>query len=309
MLRSLVGSEMCIRDSYTTVLGMNLLKVCESSAEVGWEDGGSTVRFLVNPTGEPGGWCRPDTRRDGYVWLGTSNLSSVGQALKSLPSLSAAKVQGQLAGETGQIGLVGHFCDPSSYMLEALQRELNDDSGLGVSVSSQGPGELSKFSYTDPDEHPVFGQLKINTKFPEAALAFYRDGLGMRLLSQICIPGVLTLWFLGFTDLSPPRWEQGDIDSEDNRTWLWQQRFTQIEIQHWPGWEPDQPLLLPPPNAAEGFGGFEVLCSNPEAVAARLSAEFGAEIMEAKHGAAPDGAVTVLDLDRRAVFLIQEQSQ
>eukprot|EP00656_Telonema_subtile_P050617 TRINITY_DN6601_c0_g1_i2.p2 TRINITY_DN6601_c0_g1~~TRINITY_DN6601_c0_g1_i2.p2 ORF type:complete len:129 (-),score=26.67 TRINITY_DN6601_c0_g1_i2:164-550(-) len=125
----------------------------------------------------------------------------------------------------------------------------------------------------------------------------------MTLVSKMGVAGVLTLWFLSFTDERPPGWEQ-DIDNEPNREWLWQHRRTQIEIQHWEGFELSETLKIVPENAALGFGGFEVLCEDPQRTAESLQ-EYGAVIWETTHpmAVASSSAVTVRDPDGRAVHL------
>ena len=102
---------------YTKALGMTTLARSDNSILVGWPDrGGSPVMLVRYEAGSQGGWCTPDTRRDAYVWLGTSNLRSVRGALDGLQGSAASDIscQGQLRGDTGDIAFVGHFKELTS---------------------------------------------------------------------------------------------------------------------------------------------------------------------------------------------------
>ncbi|KAK3256899.1 hypothetical protein CYMTET_33992 [Cymbomonas tetramitiformis] len=213
-------------------------------------------------------------------------------------------MQGQLTGDTGDIGFVGHFSGPDGYALEALQSTLNCNNPAPSSIPSS---PLCA-------ERPVLGQLKVNTKDPERALAFYRDALGMTLLSQVTISRFgLTLYFLAFTEERPPDFETA-IDSPSNRAWLWQAEFTQLELQYWHDFEGNAALKLPPSEARVGFAGFTIMCSDPSRVAERLISS-GAPVVS-PYGVLQGtplcravDAVTVLDPDGRPVRLAHNTSR
>ena len=60
-------------------------------------------------------------------------------------------------------------------------------------------------------------------------LAFYRDKLGMPLLSvQPVVKHGFALYFLAFTTDRQPN---EDLESVKNREWLWQRPYTTLELQ------------------------------------------------------------------------------
>merc|ERR1711903_122040 len=68
----------------------------------------------------------------------------------------------------------------------------------------------------------------------------------MRLFSQQRVRFGFTLFFLAFTQEDPPN---EDPTAVENREWLYQRKFSQIELQHFDG-DPD---IWLPSDAAAGF--------------------------------------------------------
>jgi hypothetical protein len=121
----------------------------------------------------------------------------------------------------------------------------------------------------------------------------------------------LSLYFLAFTDEAPPE----PLDSPANRAWLWTCEFTQLELQHWHGFEPAEELLLPPAGAALGFAGYDVLCTDVAATADRLCGAHGGRLAAPAGACLPDApgpawasSATVLDPDGRPVRLVARLS-
>ncbi len=142
------------------------------------------------------------------------------------------------------VGYVCHLEDPDGYEIELLQHDFADHHQSRSADPSLALGS-----------RPTLGQITLRIAEPEAALAFYRDQLGMRLLSrQVIEPHGFTLYFLAFTDDVPPH---TDIDSVANREWLWKRPYTTLELQH----RPDAPA----PRASDdaGFGGLEIAARFP----------------------------------------------
>ncbi|MGY8690777.1 MAG: VOC family protein [Verrucomicrobiales bacterium] len=78
-----------------------------------------------------------------------------------------------------------------------------------------------------PDKR--LGQVSLTVRDAEESLAFYRDTLGMGLLSRQEVPAHgFTLYFLAFTDEQPPN---PSIDAVENREWLWQRPYTTLELR------------------------------------------------------------------------------
>ena len=118
------------------------------------------------------------------------------------------------------IGYLCHLEDPDGYCIELLQhrfarnfvrRPSNDGYPLG--------GEA------------MIGQVSINVSDIDRELAFYRDQLGLQLLSRQVVPGRgFTLYFLADTDDILP---ESDVDAVENREWLWQRPYTVLELRAW----------------------------------------------------------------------------
>jgi catechol 2,3-dioxygenase-like lactoylglutathione lyase family enzyme len=111
-----------------------------------------------------------------------------------------------------------------------------------------------------------FGQITLRTNSIQEYLRFYRDGLGMRLLSvQPVTPMGFTLYFLAFTNEQPPN---SDLEAVANRPWLWRRPYTQLEIQHLHN---PSTRGLAIPNAGEiGFAGLTFSGEESPAVVERL---------------------------------------
>ena len=112
-----------------------------------------------------------------------------------------------------------HLKDPDGYIIELLQHTFG---------RNQQPPE------PDPDlllgSQPTLAHITLRCKNPAVSIPFYRDLLGMRLMSrqQINERG-FTLYFLAYTDEVTP---SEDINSVQDREWLWQRPYTMIELQH-----------------------------------------------------------------------------
>lgn len=130
--------------------------------------------------------------------------------------------------EVEDVAYMAHLRDPEGYCIELIQHRflknhisLDDtvqvESSLGVEESELGTA--SNFSLI------TYRVLDI-----DKSLDFYQNSLGMTLLSRQRVDKLgFTLYFLAFTDETPPN---EDIDSIENREWLWARPYTQIELQH-----------------------------------------------------------------------------
>ncbi len=151
------------------------------------------------------------------------------------------------------IGYLCHLDDPDGYTIELLQHTFED------SPPAQGADR-------------TLGQISLRVRDIDASLAFYRDELGMSLLSRQRVESRgFTLYFLAFTDESPP---DPDIDAVSNREWLWQRPYTALELRH----EPNAQKRIPhPPDSELGFRGISIAgvpnggLRDPDGVLLRLS--------------------------------------
>ena len=166
---------------------------------------------------------RPALSEKIYVHRDTDPYWKIGI---TLPDVDAAYGQLRRAGvavsepkQFRDIGYMCHLSDPEGFRIELLQhtfRDTQSDSTGDDSLPLGGGAQL--------------GQITLRVSEIEAALASYRDELGMRLLSIQKVSDLgFTLYFLAFTEETPPL---PDLESVANREWLWQRPYTTLELQH-----------------------------------------------------------------------------
>ncbi len=138
-----------------------------------------------------------------------------------------------------EIGYLCHLDDPDGYCIELLQHRFSDN-------HTPQP-EDDKYLLGC---QPALGQVSLDVSDIDASLAFYRDSLGMRLLSRQAVPGRgFTLYFLAHTDERPPA---PSVDAVGNREWLWRRPYTTLELR---AGGAGGALVAHPPEGALGFRG------------------------------------------------------
>lgn len=185
----------------------------------------------------------------------------------TLPNVDIAYAQlraaGVLASEPDQFGDIGYLChlsDPEGFSIELLQQSFRGNRAVNAGDRHQHLGGGAGV-----------GQISLRTADLDAALTFYRDRLGMTLLSIQPVPAYgFDLYFLAFTDDTPPN---PDLKAVDNREWLWRRPYTTLELQHFPG---RIAAFALPRNAACGFAGIKI--SGAEGAAAHLQDEAGGAV-------------------------------
>ena len=149
----------------------------------------------------------------------------IGITVKDLDhAVSFLHVQGVTVSKPAQFLDIGYLC------------HLQDPAGLSVELLQQGfEGNETKMDANDNDSHPIGGQATL------AHITIRRDTLGfqewcqdtmkMRLLSiQPVNPYGFTLYFYSWSDESLP--DPNDLNSVENRPWLWARPYGLLEIQH-----------------------------------------------------------------------------
>ena len=112
------------------------------------------------------------------------------------------------------IGYLCHLTDRDGFGLELLQHTFQP---------ALAPPALGACA-------TVPAHITLRVADADASIAFYRERLGMRLLSrQAVAPFGFTLYFLASTDEKPP---DSDLDAVANREWLWQRPYTCLELKH-----------------------------------------------------------------------------
>jgi catechol 2,3-dioxygenase-like lactoylglutathione lyase family enzyme len=144
----------------------------------------------------------------------------------TLPNVDIAYEQLSKAGiavseprQFGDIGYMCHLADPEGFSIELLQHRFEANRGAGEGDPALPLGGGGRI-----------GQVTLRTADLEADLAFYREKLGMTLLSiQPVTAYGFDLYFLAFTEERPP---DPDLKAVGNREWLWQRPYTTLELQH-----------------------------------------------------------------------------
>ena len=140
------------------------------------------------------------------------------------------------------IGYMCHLTDPEGFQIELLQhtfegqqRTLPGDPDLPLGGGAQ------------------IGQITLRVADLDNALAHYQHSMGMRLLSkQVVANRNFTLYFLAFTDEAPP---EEDLEAVQNRPWLWQRKYTTLELQHLTG---SARRIIPSSGERTGFAGLMI---------------------------------------------------
>ncbi len=219
---------------YVERLGMTR-RSCQGRILVGYDDGEDTA-IELRPS--QAGASYAHRRIDRYWKIGIT-LPNVDIAYEQLRDGGVAVTKPR---QFGDIGYMCHLDDPEGFKIELLQHDFegNRSGQAGDRTSLLGGGAR-------------IGQITLRTARLEAALAFYRDRLGMTLLSVQPVPDFgFTLYFMAFTDEAPP---VDDLEAIGNREWLWRRPYTTIELQDFGGASTD--FVLPDAGAA-GFAGLVI---------------------------------------------------
>ncbi|WP_372365662.1 VOC family protein [Candidatus Uabimicrobium sp. HlEnr_7] len=112
------------------------------------------------------------------------------------------------------IGYLCHLHDSENYTIELLQRDFQ-----------------CNFTPSSSTKKPSFGLITLRTKNIDKSLHFYQEILGMKILAKMPVSSYkFTLYFLAFTEDTPP---SSDLESINNREWLYKRNYTVLELQHY----------------------------------------------------------------------------
>ena len=169
--------------------------------------------------------------------------------------LVKAGVQVSEPSQFENIGYMAHLQDPEGFQIELLQHRFGKRRARreGDPAAPLGGGAR-------------IGQITLRTMNLETALAFYRDRLGMTLLSIQPVPDYgFTLYFLAFTEERPP---DAGLEAVSNREWLWQRPYTTLELQHFGEAAGAHGAFALPAEDEPGFAGLAI--KDADAAAAHL---------------------------------------
>lgn len=230
---------------YVELLGMKMHE--ERQALVLGYDGGDAAIELRRASSDDG----YAHRRDDRYWKIGITLPNVDIAHAQLSRAGVAVSQPR---QFGDIGYMCHLEDLEGFSIELLQHRFG-------ACHAQGEGHPEK---------PLgggarIGQITLRVSDLDPALGFYRDKLGMTLLSIQPVPDYgFTLYFLAFTEERPAN---ADLEAVDNREWLWQRPYTTLELQHFRGTTSSTGAATAftlPSEGASGFGGIVIAAERTE---------------------------------------------
>ncbi|MDJ0834862.1 MAG: VOC family protein [Acidobacteriota bacterium] len=184
------------------------------SALLNKDDGATLLEFHHSDTVTDTEAVYTQSRQDAYWKIGIT-LRDVDRARRRLLD---AGVKVSEPAQFYDIGYLCHLKDPTGFCIELLQHDF-----------------AQNFRPAPPEPHPLgstptLGQITLRIEDPGPMLHFYRDLMGMKLLSrQVVAPHRFTLYFLACTDEAPPH---ADPDAVENREWLWRRPYCTLELQH-----------------------------------------------------------------------------
>ena len=125
----------------------------------------------------------------------------------------------QEAIQVPNVAYLCHFYDPDGYCLELIQHKFKQNH-----IKQK---EDSKYLLGNK---PVFSLITYRVKDIQKSLDFYIDKLKLKLLSKMELKQRgFDLYFLALSDEELPNKE---VESIQNRQWLWEREYTMIELQH-----------------------------------------------------------------------------
>jgi len=139
------------------------------------------------------------------------------------------------------IGYLTHMTDPAGFTIELLQTTFEGNKADRDSLyGAQKRDEYQKFiqnqlpsiqgSSVAANQPLTIGQITIRSSDKGKSLDFYQNVLGMKLVSiQDVSKFGFELYFLAYTSDNPPT--ETDLNDVSIREWLWQRKYTQLEIQ------------------------------------------------------------------------------
>ena len=171
------------------------------------------------------------------------------------------------------IGFLTHLNDPCGFSIELLQTTFEQNNEIRKQlindvikeedqvISKLKVQQPTKRNKSPPGNKPsllssqpfVIGQITTRISNPEKSLEFYTKTLKMKLLSiQEVKEYKFTLYFLGYTSDDPPK--RDDLKHVDNREWLWQRKYTTLELQ----WRWDSQVLTQTKEDSAGLDCIEI---------------------------------------------------
>jgi catechol 2,3-dioxygenase-like lactoylglutathione lyase family enzyme len=216
--------------------------------------------------------------RDDLYWKIGITLADVDAARGQLTARGAEVSESR---QFRDIGYLCHLFDPDGFQIELLQHTFETTprpSATATEAPLGGP--------------PTFAHTTLRVADLDAALGFWRDGLGMRLISRQAVePYGFTLYFLGYTDAVMP---VDDLDAVANREWLWQRPYSFIELQHMHAAAEAGQSFRTHDDDDLGFRGLRIAIADPAQTLQQLTAAGFAANTRSATVHSPDGTIVKL---------------
>ena len=206
-------------------------------------------------------------------------VDTINKAMESQKGRCNDYVPIQQGSQFLDIGFLTHLKDPCDFSIELLQTSFKDNVELRKqlikNVVKQEDEFIAKIKENEPSndtedklvqsktlleaEPFVIGQVTTRITDPKKSIDFYTNVMKMKLLSiQEVTKYRFTLYFLGYTDEVPP--EKEDLKHVNNREWLWQRKYTTLELQ----WRWDSKSLSKSKVNSAGLDSLEVEIAHRE---------------------------------------------
>ncbi|CAF3331134.1 unnamed protein product [Rotaria socialis] len=198
------------------------------------------------------------------------------------------------------IGYVCHLKDPNDFCIELLQHDFEQKFKAKTNTSDK---KLPKDKF--PLGYPCcIGQITLQANDIDKTQRFYRDLLGMKLLSIQEVPKFgFTLYFFAWTHENPP---QSDIkDATINREWLWKRPYTTIEIRHFHSSRQIPPFRDLKQNEI-GFEGIRIMCNDLNMFIGKMKAN---SIPFGESNGTYGKEIVIRDPDNVPIYVSQNKSE
>lgn len=212
----LVGITLNVKDPaglaafYCNTLGMARL---DRDGDIAVGYGGQGAVLILRPAAEGPAYQHEAEHR---YWKIAITLPNLDLAHKQLAQNGIAVSQPH---QFQEIAYMSHLADPEGNIIELIQhtfagklRTSNGDASLPLAGGAQ------------------IGLVTLRTDDIDAEKRYFLDELGMVYLSRQAVSDRgFDLYFFAFTDETQPN---PDVNSVENREWLWQRPYTTLEFQH-----------------------------------------------------------------------------
>ena len=195
---------------YCDVLGMRRLGADDAVA-VGYGKEGAILKLVQ--VDEPGGYQPAPNDR---YWKIAITLPDLGLAHRQLRDKGVSCTAPH---QFRDIAYMSHLADPEGHVIELIQHSFQ-----GKPLTGAGDNQLALGGGAE------IGLITLRTDDIEVDLTRCREEFGMRYLSRQAVSDRgFDLYFFGLTDDALPN---ADVNSVENREWLWQRPYTVLEFQH-----------------------------------------------------------------------------